>query len=518
MKTIVRQSSMASRMFFLLLWLLFFGFPLRAQLKIGGEASPAHVNAILELEANDKGLLFPRVSTGTRLGTLATAPAGLLVYDRDLNRLMVKQGPLGTDWVSLAAYQGAQNLVADTIKAKVGRFHSENSSIRFNSPLLDVRLGASQSKKSLLASFTKPMSDYEEIYLLLGQDTTQHGVTINYRMHVSQNHLRGLTLEMPPKGRVFSLTRYGDFWVSVPQNNDFGPPTSEIENRITHAGFVHLNSSPDNQVIGQKYGQSLRVGYGHRGLTPNTDFGFDNATAVARADYAQTLFYKEFLGNAYYDKNVVEHSISEYAKRPEVAGTDLNNPWYLKYTTDYQLTLGNGADSQEIRTMFLDASPKEEPNHGLVSIGHQSPDPSAVLDLNYQGPSNDLGRGLLLPRYSSSTLSNVNFYQPATGLLAFDQTQNRVVMNAGTPEARDWRPMVTGASNASQIYVGTVDLSAESEVTVSNPNVNANSLILLTCQSGDGGFVSVGSISAGSSFVINSSGSGNRTIGYLIIN
>lgn len=61
-------------------WLGFFAFPLKAQMKLGTEPSPAHANAILELEASDKGLLFPRVSTSNRLGPLAAAPAGLVVY------------------------------------------------------------------------------------------------------------------------------------------------------------------------------------------------------------------------------------------------------------------------------------------------------------------------------------------------------------------------------------------------------------------------------------------------------
>ena len=62
------------------LWLFLFVLPLKAQLKLGTDASLAHASAILELEASDKGLLFPRVSTSNRFGPLAAAPAGLVVY------------------------------------------------------------------------------------------------------------------------------------------------------------------------------------------------------------------------------------------------------------------------------------------------------------------------------------------------------------------------------------------------------------------------------------------------------
>lgn len=512
-------------------WLCFFAFPLKAQMKLGTSGSPAHANAILELEVDDLGLLFPRVSTATRLGTLAAAPAGLVVYDRDLNQLMIKVSALSSGWVSLAAHQGANNLLADTTKFKVGIFNGGTQIGNQNSPPLVVTgsnnyinwQNRGSERRRFLASFTKSMDPRgDEVSFFLGQDTLSDGVFFKYIRNDFDYKKSGFFLNFPGKGDVMGITKDGGFYLTVPQQNDSGI-LGETDNRITHAGFYHINSY-ESLFPGKKYGHTLRIGEGPA-YTPSQNFYVGN--------HAQTAFFTmrdpdvaeyDFDAPYYY---VVEHKLFRQLYQYDIINGQLVNSnmnWYMQYTSKKKLFLGNGGSArylnQEIRTISLDASSKEVPNRGLVSMGHQSPDASAVLDLNYQGPSNDLGRGLLLPRYSSAVLNDVKFYQPAKGLLAFDQTQNRVVMNAGTPQVRDWRPLLTGASNASEIYTGTANLVSGSAIRVNNAKVKANSVIILTCQNGGGGTASPSvSNKAEGGFTINASGDGvSRTIAYLIIN
>lgn len=195
-----------------------------------------------------------------------------------------------------------------------------------------------------------------------------------------------------------------------------------------------------------------------------------------------------------------------------------NKSPFLSFDSDEKMILGKGDQAE--KSMFIDASGNTR--LGVASIGHRNPDASALLDLNFQGPSDDLGKGLLLPRYTRATLKDNNFYHPARGLLAYEHDFNGVVMNAGTPEARDWRPMVLGGTGASQVFAGTAEIpsSGGTSVTASNSNVTAESIILLTCQSGDCGVLKLTQKTPGSGFEISapSSGLGRKVIGYLIIN
>ncbi len=105
------------------------GFTLKAQVKLGDGSPTPHIQALLDLEASDKGLLLPRVSTATRSSTLANAPAGLVVYDTDLNRLMIKQGPDAASWAALSM----SATLPDTLKGLVGIYNS--GLVGNNSPL-----------------------------------------------------------------------------------------------------------------------------------------------------------------------------------------------------------------------------------------------------------------------------------------------------------------------------------------------------------------------------------------------
>ncbi|GEP93993.1 hypothetical protein [Chitinophaga cymbidii] len=65
--------------------------PLAAQLKVGGNAAVIRGDAALEIGTQRKGFLLPRVSSAALgVSPLDTAANGMLVFNTDLNRLMIK--------------------------------------------------------------------------------------------------------------------------------------------------------------------------------------------------------------------------------------------------------------------------------------------------------------------------------------------------------------------------------------------------------------------------------------------
>lgn len=459
----------------ILLIYLTLGFTLKAQVKLGDGSPTPHIQALLDLEASDKGLLLPRVSTATRSSTLANAPAGLVVYDTDLNRLMIKQGPDAASWAALSM----SATLPDTLKGLVGIY---NSGLVGNnrSPVLRVTNGSTGIQGNRLADFTRPIATAGgKSVLLLGKDSTsKNGAWIRYTHAGDHNNNNALSFGFTDREDIVSINGNGNVRFTNTQFNQ--PGHADENNRYSTTSFYHWNKA-DIVGTGAEYAQTLRIG----------QYQGSNKSSDKYADILMSLYTPTTDQSTWVHK--VEHSLSGKA-------------WFLRFDSNQNLILGKG--DQDLRSMYLYATGAL--NKGLVSMGHRNPDASAVLDLNYQGPSNDLGKGLLLPRYSTATLNNANFYQPAAGLLAYDQTLNRVVMNAGTPASRDWQPMVLG--NA-----GSVTLTGLS-TNVSNPNVKASSVIILTAQDGGTASFSVSNKAAGS-FTINTSADGSsKTVGYLIIN
>jgi len=116
--------------------------------------------------------------------------------------------------------------------------------------------------------------------------------------------------------------------------------------------------------------------------------------------------------------------------------------------------------------------------------------------------------------------------QSNTGSNTADSGQNQFVTRfaggyffAGGNLALTTAGQGLSVKSGSNCKIGTATLSSGT-VTVSNTSVTANSLILCTVQSASGtqGVLSIGTVTAGTSFVINStSGSDNSVVGYLIV-
>jgi hypothetical protein len=92
-----------------------------------------------------------------------------------------------------------------------------------------------------------------------------------------------------------------------------------------------------------------------------------------------------------------------------------------------------------------------------TGIGTSSPDASAVLDITHTA------KGLLIPRMGTARIAAIA--NPAKGLLVYDSSLNRLMVNMGTPTTPDWQNIVANSGwslggnggTASSDFVGTAD-------------------------------------------------------------
>ncbi|MES2795334.1 MAG: hypothetical protein V4683_05175 [Bacteroidota bacterium] len=80
---------------------VFFQFASIAQLGIKETNSIPNVNAMLDVESPNKGVLIPRMNTGTRDG-ISSPPAGLMIYNSSTNHFNYWNGSIWTDFNSNA--------------------------------------------------------------------------------------------------------------------------------------------------------------------------------------------------------------------------------------------------------------------------------------------------------------------------------------------------------------------------------------------------------------------------------
>lgn len=156
-----------------------------------------------------------------------------------------------------------------------------------------------------------------------------------------------------------------------------------------------------------------------------------------------------------------------------------------------------------------------------VGIGTNNPDPSSQLDI-----SNSL-KGVLVPRMNTANIPLIG--SPAKGLLVYDSTINKFIVNVGTPTTPDWQPVssnststgwsITGNSglNGNTNFLGTTDL-----VPLAFRVNNVRSGIIDSSSSNTGlGFRTLDSISIGThnaslgykALVSNKTGGSNVAVG-----
>ena len=89
---------------------------LPAQVAINNDGTPPDGSAMLDVRSNNKGLLIPRISTAGRNTLTSTAAAGLMVYDKDLDKFFFfngaiwEEGSTGNLWTKSGSFTNLTNI------------------------------------------------------------------------------------------------------------------------------------------------------------------------------------------------------------------------------------------------------------------------------------------------------------------------------------------------------------------------------------------------------------------------
>lgn len=421
----------------------FLSMELMAQVKLGGNDSQPNTSAILELESINKGLLLPRIGSSTlsNIDRFPSPARGLLVLDSSQNRLVMNLGtPANRNWQAFLMVwdtlalsnriherlaltggnvTGPVNLATLTGNVGIGTTNPDASAtlhlVSNSKGFLLPRIGTSDLNSN---NFASPASG------LLAFDTNKNRVVMNAGTPAGRNW-QGLILAsdtLSLQGRLNNLAS-GSF-TNLPGSVSFFK-RSGPEGASGSANFFVWNAQNGVNFPSTFY-QSIV--FGHK--------------AGNNAEYSSHATIKYTVSVGQYPNNHIGAIDNWYGK---VEHFVTNKSAYLSFDTDQKMILGKG--DQDNKSMLINATGYYR--LGVVSIGHRNPDVSALLDLNFVGPAEDLGKGLLLPRYSNATLNNNNFYNPAKGLLAYDLTNNRVVMNLGDPATRNWQAMLLATDTLS---------------------------------------------------------------------
>lgn len=206
--------------------------PLIAQVGINADGSAPHSSAMLDVKSNVKGLLIPRMTSAERATLGASATAGLMVYDTDLNKVYFhdgsvwEEGATGNLWLT-----DGNNIFLNDINDSVGigtinpqrKFEtfgnsniarlsssSANSFLEFTgTSATDWAVGTSGTSFKIISSadnfstsadeflFTQP-SFYPAIdnTTTLGTNTKQWSSIYGVKGHFSDNVLIGSTITL----------------------------------------------------------------------------------------------------------------------------------------------------------------------------------------------------------------------------------------------------------------------------------------------------------------------------------
>lgn len=160
-----------------------------------------------------------------------------------------------------------------------------------------------------------------------------------------------------------------------------------------------------------------------------------------------------------------------------------------------------------------------------VGVGTATPDASAILDATHTS------KGLLIPRMNMTGINAIS--NPAKGLLVYDSVANQLMVNKGTPTAKNWQPVasagttgwsLTGNSgtNPATNFIGTTN-NQPLRFRVNNLRVGelhpATGNVFWGILAGQSNTTGGSNVGIGTEALLsNQTGSGNTAIGFQSLN
>ncbi len=448
---------------------IIFSISLQAQTGIG--TTTPHASAKLDVSANNKGFLPPRVtlSSTTDVSTIPSPAEGLLVYN--LGSVGLQAGYYywnGANWATIATATSAGNGVTSMDMVKLyGEVHSKASGKIGNSTtgyIFTVPVSG-RYLFDFTSSATTLSGGTNTIYFTVRQGTTVLGSdnqsSYNNNVHVEYNGKVEVNLQAGVNYNVYNYATSGSFEGNdydrvyyklvagnIPvtgQSVDYIQASLSANQVLSSAGNINFNVSSGagislssggfNLIANKTYKLEAAIGgssggYAYYGWVDNTNtllaggsIGVVMKAGAAYTDAPQdkaivyftptvntTVFLRVYSLSGTLTAYTPSMSInysSTWANITQIGSSAIINPWVLSGNDVYNTT-------------------------GEVGIGTATPNASALLDLN------STSKGFLPPRM---TTIQRNAISPATaGLVIYNTTINQLETYTGA----GWSALYSG--------------------------------------------------------------------------
>jgi hypothetical protein len=493
-----------SRLFFIC---IIASISLQAQTGIG--TTTPHASAKLDVSANNKGFLPPRVtlSSTTDVSTIPSPAEGLLVYN--LGSVGIQAGYYywnGANWATIATATSAGNGVTSMDMVKLyGEVHSKASGkignsttgYAFTVPVSGRYLFDFTSSATTLSGGTNT------IYFTVRQGTTVLGSdnqsSYNNNVHVEYNGKVEVNLQAGVNYNVYNYATSGSFEGNdydrvyyklvagnIPvtgQSVDYIQASLSANQVLSSAGNINFNVSSGagislssggfNLIANKTYKLEAAIGgssggYAYYGWVDNTNtllaggsIGVVMKAGAAYTDAPQdkaivyftptvntTVYLRVFSLSGTltaYTPNAAAAYSSTWANIAQIGSSAIINPWILSGTNTYNTT-------------------------GNVGIGTATPNASALLDLT------STTKAFLPPRM---TTAQRNAISPVTaGLVIYNTTINQLETYTGS----GWSALYSGnAFHYAQYRANAIQNGFTADVTKVNfptPVINSGSIAI----------------------------------------
>lgn len=491
----------------ILLFSLFFIANLSfSQTKLGNLANPANTNAVLDVESSTKGVLLPRMTT-TQRNAIASPAEGLTIYNTTDHQYQVYNGAAwaalgGGGNLSTAQLDQVRTVVRDTsttLKTLInGRLSvtgvnngASGSGLKASAPGGDGPNGASfifESTKANInswhqtAHFLAPnMVNGGKNLLAVGKSfANRNAAYIGYAETGDLNN-NYLTLGLHSQNDIFVIRGSGN--MEINGNTTIG--TAAANRSLTVNGATTMNGNLT--VTGTCTGCGV-------GLFPSVGYNVSSPNDLIRNTNISTLST-----TSNFNSSLRNNSTHNFYQRFEVNGTiQFFNNAMTPYGIFQKTSFTTGSDASN-----------SQPTARNIAWGYYLGSTNTEL-ISYDGGSNLYFGNVGTP----ANRIHVDYTNGRFGIGADANASYK--LNVGGSAQFSGNVQINGKINTTT--AGTVTLAGQT-ASVTNNNVSANSVIILTPQQETDEILSVSSKTAGTGFTIRSSNASSTiTVGYIIIN
>ncbi|NPA43053.1 MAG: hypothetical protein GXO27_03375 [Chlorobi bacterium] len=234
-----------------IVWLLV-ALPVRGQVAINSTGADPDASAMLDVQATDKGVLIPRLTTADRLN-ISNPAVGLMVYDADLNAFTYYDG---NTWVFFSTVDEIDDL-SDGKSDGASLFLGQNAGTSASPATYNTGVG--------IKSFENITSGAYNVGI--GYQALQNATTAQYNVGVGYNVLKNLT--------------EGENNVAVGTDAGLNITTGNENTALGYSSLNTLTSGTRNVAVGSYALAQVNTGSNNVAVGPYSLFNATGDYAVA---------------------------------------------------------------------------------------------------------------------------------------------------------------------------------------------------------------------------------------------